>query len=70
MRTVLTPEEFYERTKWPIGTTVRDTQDHSRIGVIVAQGGRIWVNRTKLPYVRWHGIIDAEPVAWDRIERI
>lgn len=65
----ITPEAFYRRTGWPVGTLVRHPDDPERHGTIVKRGGRFWVSRDKLPMVRWHGKIDAEPVEWERLIR-
>lgn len=66
----LSPEAFYERTSWPLGTVVADSLDASCRGMIVKRGGRIWANRDRLPLVRWNGRIDAEPVPWHRLEKL
>ena len=63
----LAPETFYERTSWPLGTTVRHPDDPERLGQIVKRGGRYWVGRSRLPMVRWHGQLDAEPIEWSRL---
>lgn len=60
---------FYAKAAWGVGTTVFDADDPSKVGTIVKRGGGIWVNRDKLPLVRWHGKIDAEPVAWERLTK-
>lgn len=53
---------FYAAAALPIGTPVQDSD--GRRGTLVKRGGQRWVSRDKLPLVRWHGYIDAEPVPW------
>lgn len=64
----LTPEEFYERSAWPVGERVQHPDEDVR-GSIVKRGGRQWTTRDRLPLVRWDGKLDAEPVPWERLCR-
>jgi hypothetical protein len=65
----LTVAEFYNRSAWPVGTRVKHPTIPALAGVIVKRGGRIWVNRETLPWVRWDGSIDAVQVPWDQLTR-
>lgn len=66
----LTPEAFYERARWPLGTRVQHPDEPDVHGEIVKRGGRQWTSRDKLPMVRWDGRIDAESVPWERLHRV
>jgi hypothetical protein len=66
----LTPELFYERAGWPLGTRVQHPEKPDVRGSIVKRGGRQWVSRDKLPMVRWDGYIDAVPVPWGQLHRV
>lgn len=66
-----TTDLFYERAKWPLGTTVTDAEDSQRRGVLVKRVARLWVDRDrKPPMVRWHGKLDAVEVPWERLRPV
>lgn len=61
-------QRFYRVAKLPLGATVHDVEDPARVGALVRRAARNWVDRdTKPPMVRWRGILDAEPIPWERI---
>lgn len=64
-------DSFYEKARWPLGTLVRDPDDHQRRGAIVRRVAPFWVDRdSKPPMVRWHGKLDAVEIPWERLEQV